>query len=241
MPPSQAVLVAASLSGVPNSYVHKFGYSPDIDQTEEDVWEYGGTYTFLSTPSVLYASCSNASANQSMVVQGLDANWHYQSVSVTLNGQNQVAIPGTWLRCNRVFNNSATTLPGDVYIAEQDTLSAGVPTTASKVQASVTAAYNQSLMAIYTIPGNKTGYLVAFHWSIAKDQTGTFFLRTREFEKAFRVRELYTTVGQVIDEAPPFWMELPPRTDIKMSALAAIANTPVSATFDILLVDRSDN
>lgn len=239
-------------SGSVNGYssVHKFGRNPDvdIDTDPEDVWSYGGSYTFLSSAQTLYVSSSDASdTTQSIKVEGLDANWEPQTQSATLNGQNQVALSGTWLRVFRAYNDSGTNLNGDVYVAESDTLTGGVPDTASKVKAHVESVYQQTLMAIYTIPAGKTGYLVK--WYITINSNGSTSekecdaaLYTRLDGKVFRLKEY---VGLDNHGAGswnydyPIPLKLPEKTDVKVVAdTVSSNNTDVTAGFDIILIDN---
>jgi len=231
------------------STMRKFGNNPDIDTatTPEDVWSYGGTYTFLSSAATLYASSSDAGDAVEITVEGLDADWNVQTSTVTLNGQSQVEIGSglTWIRCYRAYNSDSTDLAGDVYVAESDTLTGGVPDTASKVKAMIVAAEQQTNMAIYTIPAGYTGYFMRGYISqvISRSSYAVVELRARLFGGVFRtgIRDgLVSTGSSRIDQYYPIPAAYPPKTDIKATVTEVGANNmDISAGFDLLLVKNS--
>jgi hypothetical protein len=114
----------------------QFGENPSVGTSEEDLWTAGGKETLLTTGTTLYLSSTEAGADQTMLVEGLDENWDPYQASVALTGQSQVQVGNTggWTRVFNGFQISPDPSEGgDVYIAESDTLTAGVPDTAAKV------------------------------------------------------------------------------------------------------------
>lgn len=175
------------------SVLHKFGFNPDVDAAE-DIWDYGGDYNWIDTPAALYVSSSEAADDQIIHVIGLDANWEPQNAIAALNGQAQVEIGSglTWKRVHRAFNVNSSETAGDVYIARSDTLTAGVPDTGSKVHAMIHQAEQQTLMAIYTVPANRT--LLTHHWHVTLEGTGSAFLNS---PRGMRVALQYRLEGGV--------------------------------------------
>jgi hypothetical protein len=150
--------------------VNKFGANADVGTSEEDIWLQGGTETLLTTAQSLYVSCTAASGadTQEIQISGLDGNWDRQVGYATLDNRNQAIVTAadgsaqTWTRVHRAFQSSAAPDPvGDVYIAESDTLTAGVPDTATKVHAFIdyTNAANQTQKAMYTVPKGFTALI----------------------------------------------------------------------------------
>jgi hypothetical protein len=159
-------VAAGEISGV--SVERKFGQNPDIGTSEEDLWNVGGDETLLSSAVTMYASATGA-ATQTLIVQGLGPDWKDQTGFVTLNGTAQAEIRSaaneaqTWTRINRAYQVSAAPDPGfDVYIAESDTLSTGVPQTAAKIHALIdfTNAAQQTQKALYTVPSGKVAFIL---------------------------------------------------------------------------------
>ena len=228
----------------------KFGRNPSIDTTSdpEDIWDQGGVYTFLSSAASLYVSSSDNSDTNVITVEGLDANWVAQTATVTLTGQTQAEITGvTWIRVFRAY--SATDTAGDVYIAETDTLTAGVPDTASKIKAKFEIARQQTEMSIYTVPAGKTGYVYQWSGSILKSSAATsvdLVIMKREFGGSLRdvmpwgLSTTGTSSFAYAWGSPecPQPKVMPAKTDILIRANEVGANgTQVTAGFDIKLRD----
>jgi len=146
----------------------KFGRNATVGTSEEDIWSVGGKETLLSAPAAMYASCEDNTngVGQRIYVQGLGSSWELKEGYVILTGQTQARIldadgtEGTWTRIFRAYQVSAAPDPvGDVWIAEADTLTAGVPDTATKIHALVeyTDAAQQTEKAQFTIPASCTG------------------------------------------------------------------------------------
>lgn len=240
-------LLEVSRGNIPGmSFIHKFGQNPDIDSGAgyEDIWDQGGTYTFLTSAAIMYISSSSDADKQSYTVIGLDADWNIQEVTVTANGQTQtqVGTGETFLRVYRVINHGATDNAGDVYIAETDDLTLGVPDTASKIKAKIQVGNNQTLMAIYTVPLGKTGYLMQGFSALANKTaaSGIGKFMVRPFGEVFQVKEsycLHSTGNSAF--IYPFQMPLKinAKSDMKVKSSSSANDVAVSAAYDILLID----
>ena len=231
--------------------IEVFGDNPDVDSINvEDIWCYGGTYTYSSSAVIHYISSSNAGDTQSIKVYGLDTNWDLQEVSVTLQGQTktQIGTGETFIRIWRVKNDGSTDLAGDLYVYEDDTITAGIPDTATKVRGHILNGNNQSLMSHFTIPNGKTGYIASCSAGLSKKKDGLSNIRMyfREFEKVFQVKgtETVSSTGSSIWSCNyPFFRAvydhngIQAKTDIKLTADSSVADAGVSASYTILLVD----
>ena len=235
--------------------VHKFGYNPDIDTgtDPEDVWDYGTLYPFLAAAATLYASSSSGSDTFEFTVQGLDADWNEQEAVVTLTGQDQVALPGTWIRVNRCFNDTGTAAVGDVYIAEQSLggdLVGGVPQTATKVKAKVGVGNEQTLMCVYSVPAGKTLFLYHWYLSVMGLGGGTWLsgnsaldagLFVRNFGKVFRIKERVGVINKgdtIFDHHYQFPELIPQKSDVVIRVIATTTDdAQVSAEFEGILID----
>jgi hypothetical protein len=224
-------------------HVEKFGNNPKVDTNTdpEDVWNQGGTYTFLTSSAVLYASSSDGSDTVDINVQGLDADWAVQEQSVTLTGTSQTAISGSWLRVFRAFNEDGTDLAGDVYIAETDDTTAGVPDTATKIKAKIDLADQQTLMAIYTVPDGYTAYMTRWYVAMAQSKSSYAIikLQSRANSGVFRTRRRTgieagsTDYQEHLNPAIPFAAQ----TDLKIVVDTVGANDiDISGGFDLILL-----
>ncbi len=222
-----------------HTHVHVFGHSTSVGTTYEPIWDYATAYTYTTTAVAYYISSSSASDTQDVIVETLDANYNIQQLTVTLAGQTKTRIgtTETVLRVYCAYNDSATDFVGDIYIYEDDTLTAGVPDTATKVRAKITIGHNQTLMSIYTIPAGKTGYLVEKWGGTNKDKETEFHVMARLFGKAFRVKQV-----DVLYQAQFFHDHVIPvpflaKTDLEIAAKVSAATAEVTAGFDIILID----
>lgn len=160
------------MSGEKVSGVDKFGEDPLMQTSGGDVWSVGGAYTYLTGPTTLYISSSNAADVVPIVAQGLGINGEKIQVSANLNGQNQVALPGLFtVMCFRAWNASPDTdLQGDVYIAEDVgvNITNGVPDDITKIKAKIPIADldQQTQMAIYAVPAGKGEWLKSYYFGI---------------------------------------------------------------------------
>lgn len=225
------------------TFINKFGYNGDIDSSTdpEDVWSFGGLYTFISSPVPLFISSSNNADNQEITVSGLDENWLPQTQVVTLTGQTKAPIPGTWLRVHRALNSDSTSFAGRIYIYEDTTPVVGVPT-ASFVRAVIETNAQQTQMALYTIPANKTGYISSIIANVYNagnaDSSALMQMLIRKeggvFRDIFRFA-LNSTGSSTNTYEYQFPVKFPPKTDIIFRVLEVNKNdTAISINFQIV-------
>ncbi len=226
--------------GRASTFIHKFGSNPDVSNSisrtaPETVWDGSTEYVFPPDSGTgIQIKSSETVDNQEFVVQGLDENFLEQNWTGNLNGQTEVNIDGTWSRVFRAFNNDTTYISGDINIhASGDD---------STSYAQVLEGNDQTMMAIYTIPANTTGYLTEYHMSASNPGSSnsidyTVQIKTREYGKIFRVQEV-TSVGTThnVEQILPFPNFLRPKTDIMICAVDANGGGgTLNADFDIAL------
>ena len=220
--------------------LYKFGFNPDIDGTEETIWEQGGNVPWPTAAFTAYIVSDAAADNgtsttgaQTVTVQGLDADYNIKSVSVTLNGTTEVAISGTWIRINRAFvtlSGTGGTAAGTILIQSSG---GGV------VYANLSNG-NQTQMAVYTVPAGHTLYLDDINFTAAISQSNnsaTVKLVAREFgSNTFRTRFINVMQsGQHIDKFEyPF--VFPEKTDVESRASTTNNNNEVGASFQGVLI-----
>ncbi len=114
----------------------------NIAEGSKTIWDHTDSIQFLSAETTLYASSSSASdtAPVIVIVSGLDGDWGQKSTITILTGQTQVSVGGFLIVQNALIVGQGAV--GDVYIAESDTLTAGVPDTSSKIQSKILAGQN---------------------------------------------------------------------------------------------------
>lgn len=238
-----------------HSLEFKFGRNPDIDtgSTPEDIWTYGGLYTYNDTPSIQYISSDTLTdLGMEITVQGLDADYNLQTLTVVLNGQNQTQIGTgeTFVRVFRAFNSGAIPFTGNILIYDDTNggVVGGIPTDTTSIKAEIKADDQQTYMAIYTIPAGKTGYFLGGAISLitnaSASKSATVDLRLRRFGGVFRSSELVdisstgtSNFSQDLHALGP--LKIPEKTDVLAQVRDVGANdTGVAAYFSILLVDN---
>ena len=223
----------------------KFGYNSDIDTATdpEDIWDYGGLYTFGSdSGETIRVSSNNTGDADSFTIQGLDENFLNKSVTLNLSGQTPVTV-GTFSRVFRCFNAGSTDLNGNVYSYGVGTVTTGTPQSASIVRAMVKPTYQQTQMAIYTVPANYNAYICDITCSSPKLANQTvaveMHLDVREFGKAFRTQLVLGVNDSLYQDVLFAPITIPSKSDIRLRAEQVYAsNTPVAASFDLILKRR---
>lgn len=242
--PEQASSISAEyILANAKSFINKFGNNPDVNQAvsktaPETIWDGSTQYEFppnTSTSIQMISTSSNDS--QEIVIQGLDADFHEQTWSGNLNGTSFVQIPAPfkWTRIFRAYNNGSSDLEGDVSITQT-----GVPTT---IYAKILNGNNQTLMAVYTIPADYEGYLTKYQTTAHNPQSAseigyTIVMKTREFDKVFRVKSICSAgTSHEVTKEFKFPNILPPKTDIIFDAISANGNNgSIDVEFNIALL-----
>jgi hypothetical protein len=239
-----------------STFIHKFGNAPDFDTADNEVTVWDGAedgtaweqmdYIFSSTADIDSVS-SSAADTQDIVIEGLDSNWNIVTQTVTLNGQNRVALSTDLIRVYRAYNDNSTNLSGHVFVYVDVTLSSGVPTDTTKIRAIIDPVNQQTEMAVYTIPAGKTGYLRDWYASTAGANRSSNYvikLQAREFGKIFRIKHTAaladngTSAYQHEYKEPETFTE---KTDIIITAqmtASGATDASISAGFDVVLVDN---
>lgn len=250
-----------ALGYFPDHHVlHKFGVNSAVGATLEDVWAVGGSETLLTTGTTLYLSCGDAAATQTIQVAGLDENWNLQTVSAALTGQAQVQLGATngWTKVHRAYQISAGAEPAaDVWIAEADTLTAGVPDTATGIHGYVDFAngINQTQQCVYQVPAGHNillrGMVVRMSQPAGQARTVDAIMSVKELADTATedtpVWAPWRTVAQIqlksdLNPSETLTLQIPlkfgPQTHIHVRALASDTST-VAAAFGALVVQRA--
>ena len=223
-----------------HTFNHKFGAVPamSVNQTGT-IWDVSDTlypWDALDTPAVVNVERNNvADDGMTVVVQGLDADFNPIEDTIVIDGADTL---GTVLfhRVNRAFvTNGGTTNVGDIDI---EAGAAGGTTVAR-----ITAGMGQTLMAVYTVPAGKTGYIYQGTATAQASADGTGFMMVRyDGQTAFRVGHTFEVEGgggqYLYDFAFP--IPVPEKSDIDIRITTRSNNGRYTAALDILLVDNDE-
>lgn len=230
--PTPNVYLDVARDAISNSkIVHKFGANFDIDQgtDHESVWTGGGVYPWasLATAQIIYCLSTSASDTAVLTIEGLDANYHEQTETVTLTGASAVTTSNTFIRVFRMTYEDG---------ANVGTITARTVSASGTVVAQIDVGYAQTLMAVYTVPAGHTGYLVALDSTIDSNKNAQLLMYHRLFGKPFRIAHVAETSGHYrYDFHAP--LRVPEKTDIDIRIDNVSGNDArVTANFDIVLI-----
>ena len=226
-------------------HVNKFGRNPAIGSGDtNDIWDYGATAD-LAWPSAAAATTiiSGEAADdgdpegtgaRTVQVQGLDGSYNLLSETVTMNGISAVTLSNQFLR---VFRAKVMTAGSGAANAGAIDVKHG-----AAILARITAGNNQTLMCCYTVPAGYTAYLLGYYATMNRSVvTGATDIRilARPTGAVFQLKKIIGLAGTGVNawnyqyQIPPAYAE---KTDIYMDATPTVANTDISAGFDLFVV-----
>ena len=228
---SNIPLAAGELDGY--SAVHKFGViDGTIGTGWSTIWTQGEIngeqlvpWREIGDAGVVTVTSSLAGDTTDVTLEGLDADYNFQSETLTLAGTADVVGTKTWHRINRMFMVTESNIGSITATVDGDIVS------------SIKAGRGQTLQAFYTVPAGKTAYLTHMQVSSNKNQAVEASLFVRPFGGAFRVTGgtmLYQMEHTIHYSSP---IPITEKSDMDFRAIGA-ANGVLSASFDLILVDN---
>jgi hypothetical protein len=219
------------------SMIHKFGAVPEVaNASTGTVWDKPTTvypWSAFDTAGPITASIANASDNgKQVLVLGLDENYEEIEELFTLSSASTVAGIVNFKRVFRAFvTNGSTDNVGDINFtkSESDVLR-------------ITAGKAQTLMAIYTVPAGKTGYLYqgACSAQAGADATGNMYVRYFG-QQAFRIGHSFEVSGNAVyDYNFTFPIQIPEKSDIDVRVTVRTNKGRYTAAFDLLLLEERE-
>jgi len=218
-----------------HSFNHKFGAVPAMSNgVTGTVWDVNDVvypWSVWDTAGTVSVSTVNASDNgKSITIQGLDAFYNFQEETIVMSSSGAVNSTKSFIRLNRAFLLDGTNNVGDILVTKS-------ATTVLKI----TAGKSQTLMAIFTVPADKTAYLTQGGCSIQKggDATGDMFVRFFG-QSSFRVGHSFEVQG----EGGPYQykftvpLRIPEKSDIDVRVSVRSNNSRVTAVFDLIIIDN---
>lgn len=228
------------------------GRNSAVGSTEEDVWEGGGSYSFLQGASaleVVSSSASDAAAGtgaRTVRFTLLDANGDEQSVSLTLNGTTPVPV-GTYLRVNGGLVLSAGSSGSNVGIITLRTVSGSV------AQLVIGAGRGYQSQFIYTVPRGYSAIVGTFFFSTEQADGGqqgqsnttllTFLARFSGSGAWLRLAAFSASEANATTElrpSPPASV-LPALTDFRFAAQCLTEDMRVNCGMTIMLAKDGVN
>lgn len=213
--------------------VLKFGYNADVGTSSETVWDAGGLYPWPSAAAATtivstdVKDTSDGVGARTVQVYGLDEDYKQIDETAILNGTSAVTLTNDYLRCFRMkvlTAGSELDNAGSIQVKHSTT-----------VIAQISAGYNQTLMAVYTVPAGYSGqaYLVNWHANLGKLKDAEMTLWVREHGGVFQVKDLARAYQANLERNYQIALKIPEKADIEIRAVSENASTPVAAGFDL--------
>ena len=252
--PSQEFLIEVAKGNIAgHSLVNKFGFNDAVGATLQPIAD-GAVYqtpTTAQSLEIVSSSANDTSAGtgaRSVEIQGLDASFVSQTVTVATNGTSAVAVTGTWTRVFRVMVKDSGTYATQAAGSHAGTITlrnsgAGV-TWATIVLTASSFAAGQTEIGAYTVPAGYTGYLLSKHVSIESTKIPNILWFRRENADdvaapydSMRLFERHNgSTAEITYQPPAPTIVLPAKTDIGAMGYVATGSAAVSIEFQILLV-----
>jgi len=166
-------------------------------------------------------------------------SWNEKEQIITLNGTTPVSV-GNFIRVFEIEVVSLEYPIGEIYATTLST----IPLNASDIKAKIELntqgiSRGRSLMAMYTIPSGKTGFVYRYFQSTRKGEDATFSWDTRPYGEVFKTTgrlNAFQSSGQF-----EIGMEkLEEKTDIQISVESASSGVSVDGSFHIVVVDNKE-
>ena len=236
------------------TFIHKFGTAPDFDTGDNtvDIWDGANdadsnqmTYTFSSSADIDSLVSDSGSDTVDIEIQGLDTNFDLVTQTITLTGQTRAALSTSLIRVFRLKNIGSVTLVGTVRCYVNGSITSGVPDDMTTIRAEINNGNNQTLMALYTIPNGKTGYMRSFFAATAGANKSTNYiidLYARPEGQVFQLKHKTALVEDGVSHFNHHYSEpevFIAKTDIIIRTTVTglgITSAAVSAGFDLVLV-----
>ena len=209
--------------------VNKFGYNPSIPSNAfETVWDGSNLYPYISTAGTATVTSDDTASDNggTVLVSGLDADYNLADEVLTIGG---AAGAIDFYRVFRVEMLSSTTAD-----TNSGTLTVTVDSTTAAI---VSPERGQTLMALYTIPAGKKGYIVQLDVaSSASGEIDVTLLTRNGASNVWATKEFLTIRGGFNEKNFILPLEVNEKTDIEVRAKSS-ATAAISSGFEMIVLD----
>ena len=210
--------------------VHRSGYNSSLQNgTQEVIWGGAAAEPYLPTVAshLTVTSSSSSDTLVQVTITGLDANYNEISETVTLNGLTGVVTTNEFLRAISTIVTNGHAPVGDISIKINSNVVSFIP-----------VGLGRGLNGSYTIPAGYTGYLIKGDTAAGKGGDAEVRMYIRPFGGGWIVGHVAQVYESQYVYDFPIPMQVPEKTDIKVTAKSSSTGTAVSCNFDIILVEN---
>lgn len=220
--------------------VHKFGAVPEMSQNSSGtIWDVSDTnypWSAFDTPGILSITTTTQNGNSSTAddgitvhVLGLDENYEEVEDTFVIAGGTATGTV-SFKRVYRAYIDGTEANQTNISVLRGGT-----------EVLRITIGKSQTLMAIYTVPAGKTGYLLQGVSTCAANADATIDMFVRYFgQDSFRIGHTAEVAGVGGQYQYQFGVpiQIPEKSDLDIRAEVRSNNARVTAAFDIVLVDN---
>ncbi len=211
----------------------KFGENPSVGSSEEDIWDAGEAYSYLTSAERLKISSDDANDTEegtglrTVQIYGLSETYAEINEIVILNGLTGVETDNSFIRIFRMIGRSAGSDGKNVgnILAKNNVESITL--------AQIQEGHGQTLMALWTVPRGKKLYLVQWYGacSASGGRDTQFHLYIRPFGEIFQLKR-HIDVNAFFNLLFPLTHVVEAKSDIAARAHCTIPGSMVSSGFD---------
>lgn len=222
----------------------KFGSTAFADTSITTIQSQGGNEVYATTNAIDKVSSSEDTDTGTIVIEGYTIAaglLTFVTQEVTMVGETETAIGTPLARVTRAYNASTAAWDGDVYIYQDDTVTAGVPQTAGKIHMKILIGDEQSQKCASSTAQDEYLLITRMHgsvWSAAAAFTD-FTLEVRQVaatNKPFRNVGGGSTSrggGGIIVDYDPLYI-IPPNHDWRIRVLSTATSKAYASFHGIL-------
>ena len=217
--------------------IFRSSYNPTVGVTEATIWPKNTAYVFPASASVMTLySTSALDTTQTVLIEGLDADYNEISEVLMLNGQTGRVSTQAFLRINQLMVLVDSPM-GDIALGTGLAV-LGVP---ANTYAFIHAGDNISNSAVYTVPAGYTLRLTSGSIS-AGGSSGSQTITAKFYSRIGGVR--YLTANISIANNFQFFpynpnLDIPEKSDVYNNVVASSSTSSVSATFNGYLIKNN--
>ena len=233
------------------SHIRKFGkiFGCTTSLTPITITGLYQTPTSAQSLEIVSSSANDTSAGtgaRTVYVEGLDANFAVQTVTVTMNGTTPVALTGTWLRVYRMYVVTSGTYASATASSHAGTITvrnSGAGVSWGLLYIDSGFGLGQSMIGCYTVPAGYRAYIYPDYMSVESSKVVSAYFFKRENADdvtvpydAIRAQISVELVGGMnfLDSDMPMAV-VQPKCDIGWMAKTSASTANVSVSFDIYL------
>lgn len=214
-------------------------YNAAIATSKEDLWTQSGLQTWIPTAAPIHIS-SSSSADQDIevTVEYLDLLWQPQTAVVftdDTDGQTEIITSITAIRINKAWVSGGSAAVGKIYLYEDDTVTLGVPQTATLIHAVLEIADQETKHGWWSIPDGYEGYVLDWQVDTLAAIVMTNKVEVREFNGVFLSKDTLIINAGSKGKTKVIAIKCPPKSDVKITSVGASGSSLVNGELTLVL------